>query len=1002
MWRAAGGRLKHRGLRTGRADFYRWNTTAAGPESFHELTDLSLHIHASTAYSQLRSSDRSRPCSYSAAAAPLEHSLTTLDAALSSVIQLPLFSNPLLQILPPDGESSSRTVFRIDQKWPFQLKAVATEACFGEEEEVGVLPELEEIHDISLERSSKFEGGKALKAARARARRLFNRQQKLELDAWDAAVREYRKILVEMCRKKLAPNLPFAKSLMVSWFEPVRDEIAKELKAIEKEEPGEDRSHYGPLLKGAGLTADVLAVITMHRLVALMMQDVDSGCIRLANTAVLIGDAVEQEIKIRRALKKRKPKELAEEAEPPTPEEEKKEYLKDKLRRAIIERPRNVKEILKSLDPSQPWPSFIQAKLGCRLIDIMMSNSHINVPVSDCPEDGTEIRPAFRHVLKVPKGGLLRSYGAIVCDPHLRGRIDDSAKFIVMPYMPMLIPPRAWKGYHNGAYLHLRSVIMRTHGSKQQREAVRNTPRAQLQQVFRALDTLGAASWKINKEVFEVIEKLWSAGGGIGGLVDRKDVPLPPKPNTEDEAEMRSWRKVFYKGKRTNSERNSQRCDLELKLAVARSLKDEECFYYPHNLDFRGRAYPMHAHLNHLGSDVCRGMLLFAKGRPLGPTGLRWLKIHIANVFANGADKLPFDGRVAFAESNLEHVVASANQPLKNRWWLKAEDPFQCLAACIDLRNAMHSPNPEYYISHLPVHQDGSCNGLQHYAALGRDKTGARAVNLIGADYPADVYSGIAARVRTLVEEDARKDPAAVYAKLLVGHVDRKLVKQTVMTSVYGVTYVGARNQITNRLRDKGFILDEPTLYRTGCYAAKVTLNALGEMFGEARLIMNWLGQCAKVIANDGDSVRWITPLGLPVVQPYRRPGRHVVKTCLQCLILRTDTDQPVLAARQRSAFPPNFVHSMDGSHMMMTAVACQEAGLTFAGVHDSFWTHAGDVERMNVILREKFVELYEQPILENLLESFQKRWPKLKFPDLPVRGDLDLKEVLSSPYFFN
>lgn len=36
-------------------------------------------------------------------------------------------------------------------------------------------------------------------------------------------------------------------------------------------------------------------------------------------------------------------------------------------------------------------------------------------------------------------------------------------------------------------------------------------------------------------------------------------------------------------------------------------------------------------------------------------------------------------------------------------------------------------------------------------------------------------------------------------------------------------------------------------------------------------------------------------------------------------------------------------------------------------GVHDSYWTHACDVDEMNKILREKFVELYEAPILENV-----------------------------------
>lgn len=39
------------------------------------------------------------------------------------------------------------------------------------------------------------------------------------------------------------------------------------------------------------------------------------------------------------------------------------------------------------------------------------------------------------------------------------------------------------------------------------------------------------------------------------------------------------------------------------------------------------------------------------------------------------------------------------------------------------------------------------------------------------------------------------------------------------------------------------------------------------------------------------------------------------------------------MVKRQRTAFPPNFVHSLDGSHMMMTAVACKKAGLHFAGL---------------------------------------------------------------------
>lgn len=41
------------------------------------------------------------------------------------------------------------------------------------------------------------------------------------------------------------------------------------------------------------------------------------------------------------------------------------------------------------------------------------------------------------------------------------------------------------------------------------------------------------------------------------------------------------------------------------------------------------------------------------------------------------------------------------------------------------------------------------------------------------------------------------KDPALIeIAESLKGKVTRKVIKQTVMTSVYGVTFIGARKQI--------------------------------------------------------------------------------------------------------------------------------------------------------------------------------------------------------------
>lgn len=74
-----------------------------------------------------------------------------------------------------------------------------------------------------------------------------------------------------------------------------------------------------------------------------------------------------------------------------------------------------------------------------------------------------------------------------------------------------------------------------------------------------------------------------------------------------------------------------------------------------------------------------------------------------------------------------------------------------------DLSNAMKSSNPEEFISHTPVHVDGSCNGMQHYAALGRDDRGARQVNLADSERPGDVYTAILKLVIAQIENE--RDP---------------------------------------------------------------------------------------------------------------------------------------------------------------------------------------------------------------------------------------------------
>mmetsp|Transcript_31925 Transcript_31925/g.101695 ORF Transcript_31925/g.101695 Transcript_31925/m.101695 type:complete len:476 (+) Transcript_31925:39-1466(+) len=470
-----------------------------------------------------------------------------------------------------------------------------------------------------------------------------------------------------------------------------------------------------------------------------------------------------------------------------------------------------------------------------------------------------------------------------------------------------------------------------------------------------------------------------------------------------DPGEWAEWKKGARRIAQKNRELHSLRCDTEYKLQVGRRMRDEPEFFFPHNLDFRGRAYPMHPHLNHLGNDMCRGLLLFKDAKKQGARGFDWMRVHLANLYGGGADKFPFDGRVQFAMDHLDDIRDSAENPVHGRrWWLGADRPFQCLATCMEIIAAIDSGNPEEYESSLPVAQDGSCNGLQHYAALGRDLGGGRAVNLTPQDRPADVYTGIADLVAKKVKKDAVKGSHMEFANYLLGNVDRKLVKQTVMTSVYGVTFIGAREQIGNRLKERGWE-DDDQIYKTSCYAARITLQSLHTMFRSAKDIMGFLSHCAKAVAMQNHPVAWVTPLGLPVVQPYRNIKKHQVRTLMQRLVVVESNDSlPVAKVKQRSAFPPNYIHSIDSTHMMMTAMECHRQGVAFAGVHDSFWTHSGSVEEMNVILRDQFIRLHGQPLLEQLLEHLDNLYPDVDLPGMPALGKLDLEEVRSSPYFFN
>lgn len=207
-----------------------------------------------------------------------------------------------------------------------------------------------------------------------------------------------------------------------------------------------------------------------------------------------------------------------------------------------------------------------------------------------------------------------------------------------------------------------------------------------LELVYSGLDVLGATPWHINREVFNVVLEVWNSGkrlGKIPGAVLDQDMPEKPAEAEDDlraKADYALKMKIWQLNRMNN---HSKRCSVNYKIEIARAVCAPfvrslarvllfmvlqflgETFFFPHNVDFRGRAYPIPPHLNHIGDDLSRGLLKFAESRPLGEKGLRWLKIHLANMY--GFDKASFDERVAFTEQHLKEVIDSAENPLTVR-----------------------------------------------------------------------------------------------------------------------------------------------------------------------------------------------------------------------------------------------------------------------------------------------------------------------------------------------
>ena len=121
---------------------------------------------------------------------------------------------------------------------------------------------------------------------------------------------------------------------------------------------------------------------------------------------------------------------------------------------------------------------------------------------------------------------------------------------------------------------------------------------------------------------------------------------------------------------------------------------------------------------------------------------------------------------------------------------------------------------------------------------------------------------------------------------------------------------------------------------------------------------------------------------------------------------IRTKPKGTIDKIKQRNAAAPNFIHSLDASHLMFTVLAGIEDNIEdYLLIHDSFATHMADTERFFYLIREQFVAMYEHfDVMQDLHDTtFEQLSPagRSNIVETPERGELNINQVLESSYAF-
>lgn len=592
------------------------------------------------------------------------------------------------------------------------------------------------------------------------------------------------------------------------------------------------------------------------------------------------------------------------------------------------------------------------------------------------------------------------------------GEVQAAARAVVK-YPPMLIPPMDWQGYNEGGYItdwfrmHSPMCGIRFIKPEHKKWIIEGLGNAQAAPVRSAMNKAQNVPYRVNHRVLTILRTATAMRVGILGLPSFVAAPQPEFPlglNWQKEdataAELEQfnfWKSQMAAWYTNEAKRKGRHMGILGRINELVAYENEERLYFPTFIDWRGRLY-FRSNLNPQSSDAVKGCLEFAEGKPLGKEGLKWLKVHVANCC--GFDKHDADTKEKWCDENWSQIENFIDNPLD----VDAPEPdtaFTLLQAGLALKAALALSDPTTYICHVPVAMDATCSGLQHLSALTRDPVGSYYTNLVdnNTDQKSDIYMRVAEVARELLPNYV--SDAVVDHFWQLNEITRSMAKNPVMTYVYGATLLRCIDTIGLNLVDSGvepIMEGRKVLYSITALATpvgKALRKGVEDTVPESAKMMKYLQKVVR--AYPEHCMQWVTPVGVPVVNWAE--GSVVKRLFIRSMGVEAITmkvgDKTYNTRAAANGIVPNFVHSLDGSHLCMTINAFDGQILP---IHDSFATHPSDVTAMHEALRSQFVSMYSQFKIEDFLKFNEV---DIETHEVPDQGNFDLNKVLNAPFMF-